>query len=92
MDYSATFTESQQAAFVESQAVFVESQVVALSQQDGASTVVVSVAAADSVFAALLPHAENETAANAANTNTNFFIFLLFYKLMKIVLNNTLQI
>jgi hypothetical protein len=42
------------------------------------STATESALSAVALLAALLPHDANEIAANAANANTNFFIFLPF--------------
>jgi len=68
-DYSATFVESLHAA--------VESQH-AVESAATVSTVVVSATFSADLFAALFPHEAKEIAANAANANTNFFIFLPF--------------
>jgi hypothetical protein len=69
-NYSATFVESQVAWLWSQQAV---ESVAAL-----VSTATESALSAVALLAALLPHDANEIAANAANANTNFFIFLPF--------------
>ena len=79
LDYSATFVESQQAfaesaqqCFVESAQAFTES-LQALAPQH-CSTAAFSVW----LLAALLPQEAKDTAINATNKNTKFFIFFVF--------------
>ena len=77
-NYSATFVESQQ-AFTESLQAFTESLqacACSLSQQAFAESQTASTVSA--FFAALFPQEAKDTAANATNKNTNFFIFFTF--------------
>ena len=70
-NYSATFVESQQ-AFTES----LQACACSLSQQAFAESQTASTVSA--FFAALFPQEAKDTAANATNKNTNFFIFFTF--------------
>lgn len=72
MESQQAFTESAQQCFVESEQVFTES-LQALAPQHS-STAAFSVW----LLAALLPQEAKETATNATNKNTNFFIFFVF--------------
>ena len=69
-DYSATTAES-----------FAAESATAVESTTGAASSTVSTAAesaAVSLLAALLPQEAKDTAANATNKNTNFFIFFCF--------------
>jgi guanyl-specific ribonuclease Sa len=72
-NYSATTAAESTAA---------ESAATAVESTTGAASSTVSTAAVestvDSLLAALLPQDAKDTAANATNKNTNFFIFFAF--------------
>ena len=72
-NYSATTAESAQTA-AESQTTAAESTTGAASS----TTATESESDATSLLAALFPQEAKETAANATNKNTNFFIFFAF--------------